>query len=84
MHRLQPLDHLPPSSRHNALDIQRLARREAVTAVVADSGDWDAAGFRGDEVCAAAGAEKGEEVRGCGVGIVVVVVKVEEVDVRKV
>lgn len=84
MHRLQPLDYLPPSSRHNALDIQRLARREAVTAVVADSGDGDTAGFGGDEVCAAAGAEEGEEVRGCGVGVVIVVLEVDEVDLRKV
>lgn len=61
MHLLKPLHHLLPRSAHNTFDIQLLPRREAVAAMILDSGNRYAAGFGRDDICAAAGEEEGCE-----------------------
>lgn len=58
MRSIQPLQHIPPSSRHNTLDIQLLPGRKAVTAVFADSSNGDTAGLGGEEIRTAAGEDK--------------------------
>lgn len=61
MNAVQPFHHLPPCRRRHTLDIQRLARRIAVASVLVLTRDRDATRLVGDEVCAAAGVEKGDE-----------------------
>ena len=55
---VQPLQHIPPSRRHDTLDIQLLPGRKAVTAVFADSSNGDTAGLGGEEVRTAAGEDE--------------------------
>ena len=55
---IQPLQHIPPSRRHNTFDIQLLPGCEAVAAVIADSRNGDTTGLGGEEIRTAASEDK--------------------------
>lgn len=76
---IQPREHGLAGPREDPLDVEGLAGREAVAAVVGGAGDGNAEGFFGEDVGAAAGGDEGGEGRWGGrgrssVGVIVGVV----------